>query len=390
MQLVSGMLVNGAVLQCLALTRALASRGHQVVLACRPGAWIGDQVAGTNVTVVRSHLRRWPLSDARQLAEIAHAHGTDLIHTHQSRAHACGLLVRWRSGIPCVATAHSRHIQPHWCLNDFVIANSQATFDFQHRWNLVPRGRMRVVNYLLELDRFENEPAESGRQLRQAWGCTERHRVAGVIGDIIPRKGQLHVVRAWPQVVRAVPHARLVFIGAEKDPTYTARLRSELETLGVADSIRFAGYHTDMSAVMQAIDLCVSSAVEEALGLTIPEAMAARRSVVATQVGGVPENVWHGETGLLVPPARHVPMAEAITQLLSDDVRRHQFAEQGWRRVRQKYDPASQIGEIEAVYDQVVAGKRSRKSRDTQPSCSKLLHGFSAFLPVVFAVDAVS
>lgn len=362
MHFVSGMLVNGAVLQCLALTRSLAAHGHEVVLACRSGAWIGDQVAGSNITVFRSDLRRWPLSDARELAKIAQSSGIELIHTHQSRAHVCGLLVRWRTGIPCVATAHSRHLQPHWCLNDFVIANSQATFDFEHRWNLVPCARMRVVNCLLELDRFESEPAESGTRLRQAWGCTKEHRVAGVIGDVIPRKGQLHLVRAWPQVMQAVPQARLVIIGAEKDSDYAARVRTAIETLGVTDSIRFAGYHTEMPAVMQAIDICVSAAVEEALGLTVPEAMAARRAVVATQVGGVPENVWHGETGLLVPRARPVPMARAIAQLLSDDDRRHQFGEQGSYRVREKYDPASQIREVEAIYNQVVARKRKRST----------------------------
>lgn len=360
MHLVSGMLVNGAVLQCLALCRALAARGHEVMLACRPDSWIGDQLAQSDISVVRSNLRRWPLSDARQLAKLAQSHGIELLHTHQSRAHVCGLLVRWFSGIPCVATAHARHVQPHWCLNDFVIANSQATYDFQRRWNLVSSRKMSVVNYLLELDQFACEPKESGDRLRTEWGFDQRHRVAGLIGDLIPRKGQLNLVRAWPRVLRSVPNARLVFVGLEKDPEYVALIRSTIETLGIGDSIHFAGYHTDMPAVMQAIDLCVSSAVEEALGLTVPEAMAARRAVVATRVGGVPENIWHGETGLLVPRARPAEIAQAIVQLLSNDARREEFGQRGWLRVHDKYDAQHQIVETEDIYKRLVARSRCR------------------------------
>ena len=367
MQLASGLLVNGAVLQCLALTRALAARGHDVYLACRPGAWIESQVKDSDITVIRSELRRWPAPDARELAVQAEAHGIELLHTHQSRAHVCGLFVRWHSGIPCIATAHSRHLKPHWCLNDFVIANSQATFDFHHRWNFVPRVRMRVVNYLLELDRFEREPAESGNALRREWGCQVEDRIVGVIGDIIPRKGHLHLVRAWPQIVAAVPQARLMFIGAEKEPAYAARIREAIKALGVGDSVHFAGYKTEMPAVMQAIDLCVSSAVEEALGLTIPEAMSARKAVVATRVGGMPENVWPNETGFLVPPAKPAAMAAAIIQLLADDRRRLEFGQSGWRRVREKYDPASQIREVENIYEHVMAAKRRARMLAQRP-----------------------
>jgi glycosyltransferase involved in cell wall biosynthesis len=363
MQLNSGMLVNGAVLQCLALTRALAARGHEMSLVCRPGSWIGEQLAGSDVEVIHSSLRRWPLADARQLADLARDHGVEILHSHQSRAHAFGLLVRWRSGIPAVATAHARHIQPHWCLNDFVIANSRATYEFQNLWNLVPRRRMRVVHYLLDLDRLTSSGPEMRESLRRSWNCDARQLVVGVIGDIIPRKGQLDVVRAWPRIVRSVPAARLVFVGSEKVPAYAARVRATIERLGIGESVLFAGFHQDVAPVMNALDLCVSAAVEEALGLTVPEAMAAGKAVVATEVGGVPENIWHGETGLLVPPACPAALAEAIIEILSDDARRIEFGRLGLNRVREKYDPARQVREVETIYEWVAARRRVSRRR---------------------------
>jgi glycosyltransferase involved in cell wall biosynthesis len=101
---------------------------------------------------------------------------------------------------------------------------------------------------------------------------------------------------------------------------------------------------------MHALDVCVSSAVEEALGLTIPEAMAAARPVVATRVGGVAENVLPDETGLLVPAANPRLLASALIRALSNEPWRQACGVRGRDFVRQKYDPRRQLQEIETIY----------------------------------------
>ena len=362
MQVLSGKGVNGAVLQCLMLTRALAARGHDMTLVCRSGSWIGNQLDGEGIRVVDCALRRWPWEDLQNMAEFVRREQIDLVHTHQSRAHFFGVLLRWMTKIPCVATAHARHLQVHWLFNDFVIANSEATFQFQRRWNLVPPDRMQVVNYLLDASCFDELRSEDGDRLRQQWNVDPKTRLAGIVGDLIPRKGQIHAVRAWPMVRDQLPHAKLVFVGIEKDARYTQLVRAEIDRLGVADDIIWAGYRTDIPAVMHALDVCVSAALEEALGLTIPEAMAAGRAVVATKVGGVPENIEDGRTGILVPPADPVALANALVRILADDQWRHECGQRAWHQVRAKYHGQRPLQQIEDIYHRVAAASRMNRT----------------------------
>jgi glycosyltransferase involved in cell wall biosynthesis len=282
----------------------------------------------------------------------------DLIHTHQSRAHFFGVLLRWMTKTPCVATAHARHVQPHWLFNDFVIANSEATFQFQRRWNLVPQDRMQVVHYLLNSSCLDEVPPTAGRRLREHWQVDNQTLVAGIVGDLIPRKGQIHAVRAWPIVRQRLPNSKLVFVGIEKDPRYAQLVRSEINRLGIASDVIWAGYRTDIAAVMQALDVCVSAALEEALGLTIPEAMAAGRAVVATKVGGVPENIADGMTGILVPPADPAALADALVRILSDDSWREACGQRAWHQVREKYDAPRQLDQLEDIYRRVTSNGR--------------------------------
>ena len=371
MQVLSGKGINGAVLQCLALVRALAARGHEVTLACRVGSWISTQLSGDRVRVIGCELRRWPLEDLQSMAEFVRREQIDLIHTHQSRAHFFGVLLRWMTKTPCVATAHARHVQPHWLFNDFVIANSEATFQFQRRWNLVPQDRMQVVHYLLNSSCLDQSPPHEARRLREVWNVDEQTLLAGIVGDLIPRKGQIHAVRAWPRVRQRLPNAKLVFVGIEKDPRYAQLVRSEINRLGIADDVIWAGYRTDIPAVMQALDVCVSAALEEALGLTIPEAMAAGRAVVATKVGGVPENIEDGQTGLLVPPADPAALADALIRILSDDVWRQACGQRAWQQVREKYDAPRQLEQVEDIYRRVTSSgltNRTDRSEPTDPS----------------------
>lgn len=361
MQILSGKGVNGAVLQCLALSRALAERGHDVTLACRPGSWLSQQPLPRNMRRVCSSLSRWNLAEIHQMAERARGWGIDILHTHQTRAHVFGLLLRWLTGRPCVATAHALHVQLHWPFNDYVIANSQATFRFHQRWNRVPGRRMEVVNYLLDQSQDSGDSTDAHLHFRSEWGVDTDCPLAGLIGDVIPRKGQLHAVRAWARVKQSLPHSKLAFIGHPKDRQYVQQVRDEAVRLGVADSIVWAGYHPNIPAVMGALDLCVSAAVEEALGLTVLEAMAARRAVVAASVGGITENVWHGETGLLVPPADPIALGQAISQLLSDAPRRLRCGELGWQRVREKYDTQRQLEQVESIY-----GRLDRRRRESE------------------------
>jgi glycosyltransferase involved in cell wall biosynthesis len=159
-----------------------------------------------------------------------------------------------------------------------------------------------------------------------------------VVGRLEAEKGHPTLIEAWPLVLVRVPAARLLIIG---EGSRREELEAQAEALGLlgehcsGDScvgtrgarpgatIVFTGRRDDVPAVTAALDVAVLPSYREAQGLAVLEAMALRRPVVASRVGGIPEMIADGVTGLLVPPHKPVPLAEAIVRLLTD----HPFAD---------------------------------------------------------------
>lgn len=354
MQMVSGVEVSGAAVHCGLLARELARRGHHVTLVCRPGAWIQRVVAGEPVAVVESDLDRWPPSELRRMTAIARERGIEVVHTHMSRAHSFGILLRWSAGVPCVATAHNQNIQLHWMLNDAVIAVSEATRRYHRRRNFVRRHRIETIHNFIDAAAIAAVDADAGGATRARFGIDPDAPLIGAIGTVIPRKGLVHLVRALPRVLAAMQNARLLVVG-DQPGRHAADLRHMAAALGVGTSIVWAGRVSGSATILAALDVLVLASIEEPFGLVAGEAMAAGLAVVATAVDGVPECVSDNQTGVLVPPADSTALADAIIALLRDPERRRQLGAAGRRRVREHFAPETQVPRIEAVLARAAA-----------------------------------
>lgn len=352
MQIVSGTAVNGAVIHCLMLARALAARGHEITLVCRPGAWIGEQQLD-GIEVFHSTLKRWPLAELRRVGQAAREREIDVVQTHMSSAHFFGVLLRWFGGVPSVATAHCRKAQFHWALNDRIIAVSEATAKFHRRVNLVPRRKMEVVYNFLEDHRFSALSPHVRLAARAQLGLKSHHVAIGTVGDVCQRKGQLYLVQAMPKLLNNVPDARLLLIGGG-NPDYVAACRREAERLHVADAITFCGHRSDVREVLAALDIYTLASVEESFPLSALEAMAAGLPLVTTTAGGLPECVVNGETGFLVRPRDPKALAEALTEIASDMTLRSRFGASGLARAQAHFSSASQTPRIEAALARVA------------------------------------
>jgi glycosyltransferase involved in cell wall biosynthesis len=362
MEIISGATTNGAIIHCLLLARELVRRGNQVTLVCRPGAWIGEQLEADGVEVIHSHLNRWPLGELRRIAGVCRSREIDVIHTHMSRAHFFGVLLRWFSRVPCVATAHNRLIQPFWMFNDRVIANSDATRRFHRRFNLVGARRIDTVHCFVDYERFAAVPDSVGHDVRAELGLTEDQLLIGQIGQVCPRKGLLFTVRALPKVIAQFPHARLVIVGAYDHPKYlkyVAQVRRESKRLDVAGHMLWTGPRDDVPEILTALDLFVQPSLEEAQGIAALEAMVRRVPVLATRVGGVREMVQHGETGWLVPPADPDALATGISKLVTDPALRGRLVARGHEMVKNRFSPASQVPHVEAVFAAAASGRKA-------------------------------
>lgn len=355
LEIVSAKDVNGAVIHCLALCRALAARGHDVTLVCRPGAWIGEQVApNEKVRILESTLDRWPLAELRRVARIAKNDlHVDVVHTHMTRAHHFGVFLRRFFGIPVVATAHAQRVQAQWVFNDRIISVSHATRRWHRTHNLVPASKIETVHGFVNVDQFAGDvPADVRQATRASLGAAHpSDLLIGLIGDVVPRKGQMILVRALPSVLAAVPNARGVIVGPPKGSSgYFERTKAEAERLGVAPRLCWAGYRQDVREIMAALDVYALASWSEMFPVSLLEAMAAGLPVVATRQGGVPECVEDGLTGLLVTPGDPAALAAALVRVLQmPPGERGALGERARAAVRARFTLESQVPKIEAV-----------------------------------------
>ncbi len=302
------------------------------------------------VKFVHSEMNR-SLGEIGRIRDWAKAEKFDLLHSHMTRAHAFGVLLKMATGIPVVATAHNRSLQLHWKFNDFVIANSRATCKYQRSVNRVSPNKLQTVYCFTDLERFNIITPKSVRIATRESQNTPDDFLVGLVGEVVARKGHLYMFRALKRLCAEIPNFRLVMLGRfRRDEAYVKKLRSILIKNGLHRRVKWCGLRSNVQDYMAAFDITVVPSVEEPLGLVALESLAAGTPVIAADTGGLPEIVHHQKSGLIVPPKNPEALANAIIELAKDPTRREAMGQCGKQFVFQEFDPVRLTDQVEDVY----------------------------------------
>jgi glycosyltransferase involved in cell wall biosynthesis len=311
----------------------------------------------------------------------------DIIHNHMFRAEVIGTraaLTLAELGLPkpyVVSTIHSsrirseedrallRRLTPSM---DRLIAVSRATVA-----KIVAEGRtpapVELIYNGVDLQRYD--VTEACCTLPEEYGFPEGTPLVGVVARLEPEKGHATLIEAWPLVLEKVPEARLLIIGEGSQRETLEAQADGLSLLGKecsADScvgtrkarpgakVLFTGLRDDVPAVTAALDVAVLPSYREAQGLALLEAMALRRPVVATRVGGVPEMIDNEVTGLLVPPRDAPALADAIVRLLTDHPLADMLARAGHDFVHANFSVDHMVRAVSQIYEDGAAVVASR------------------------------
>ena len=203
-----------------------------------------------------------------------------------------------------------------------------------------------LIHNGVDLERYDHQgPCCT---LREEYGLPAEGPIVGVVARLEPEKGHPTLLEAWTSVAAAVPDATLMIVG---EGSRRAALEAMAAELGVADRVVFTGRRDDVPAVTAALDVAVLPSYREALGLTVLEAMALSRPVVASEVGGIPEMIEDGRTGLLVPPRDPDALAAAIIRLLRDHPLADTLGRNGHDMVHERFCIELMVRAVEAIYD---------------------------------------
>ncbi len=280
----------------------------------------------------------------------------DLVHAHMFRAEVLGTQAAVAARTPVImATVHSSRVRPAAdvaelaALTPFVdrLIVPSASIELKVRREGRGAARFAVIPNGVDLSRF-SVPAPPC-SLRDDFGIPCDAFLAGVVARLEPEKGHRFLVSAWPEVVASEPDAWLAIIG---EGSLLPELRARVAALpGAArDRIIFTGRRDDISAVTADLSVAVLPSLREAQGISILEAMARRRPVVASCVGGIPEVITSGVDGLLVPPESPPALAEALIALARSPSLRDRLGEAGYATVVGRFSIDAQVRRIEALY----------------------------------------
>jgi L-malate glycosyltransferase len=288
------------------------------------------------------------------LYRLLRAERPHVLHTHRWGTLFEGLVAARMAGVPFVVhgehgtmETRPRNLRPQrWAWNraDAVLSVSSRLAERLSREVSFPPERIRTIRNGLDVGRFVAADAAVGRS-RLNIGPDDL--VIGTVGRLVPVKAQ-HVLIDALAILREQGLAfKAVLVGG-------GPLRGELEAQGrargLADCLHFTGTQPEVEHLVAAFDIFVLSSSSEGLSNVIQEAMAARRPVVATAVGGSDELVCHDETGLLVPPGSPTELASAILRLAQSPELRDRMGRKGQERAREEFGIDRMIREYENVY----------------------------------------
>ena len=364
------LLPGGSEISVLRLVAALDTTRYLVRVACLRGEpLLADEFRAAGVEVVRFGMRgKFDPGCLLRLRRYVARERIDIVHTHMDLADFYGALAGRLGGARgVVATKHAPdefRTRRTWKrypflllerlayeMDDAVIVVSEGLRAFLEKVERLPRRKMVVIGHGIEAT---PHPATRG-EARRALGLPSHGPLIGAVGRLSPEKGQGFLMQALPAILAAFPRAACVIAG--EGPSRAA-LEEESRRLGIGDRVVFLGFRRDVPMVLAALDLFVQPSIYEGFGLSLLEAMAAGLPVVASRVGGIPEVIEDGHTGILVQPQDPAALAGAVVRLLGDTEGARRLGESAANRARERYSLSRVAQRVDDLYRDILARPR--------------------------------
>lgn len=309
----------------------------------------------------------------RQIEEYIQEDAVDLVHTHGYKADLYGYLAAWRCHKPLVATCHNwvggtaalgiyNHLD-RMALKKFnALAAVSDTVARRLLAFGVPAEKIKTIANGIDVKAFERaEPLP----LLNAEGST----VVGVVARLDLQKGFEYLLQAARELCKTFPGLKIVIVGEGPDRD---KIESMIQQYGLQSSVMLAGQQSNMPGVYAAMDIFVLPSLNEGLPMTVLEAMAASKPVIATRVGAIPGVIKDAENGLLVDPRNSEGLRNAIASLLDDPERRRRLGDRAHAWVSRNYTSEAMALKYREMYEEVLGKPASPAMPARQADHSKI------------------
>lgn len=292
---------------------------------------------------------------SRQWKRIIQQFSTNLVHANDLTTARSVAIGAWRAKVPVVCHVRfpagpefvnwvfKRYPKPAAFIFNSHALQDECGPDFERA---CPRSTQYVVHNAVDLQRFQPKMKQS-----------ESYRV-GILANLIPIKGHKDFLQMAHIIRKQVCNVDFSIIGEDIHNTgYKAELQKLSSDLGLNDIVHFLGHRNDIPELLSEMDLLVCPSHVEPFGRCLIEAMACEKPVVASRVGGIPEVVDDGVTGVLVPAHSPQALADSVMNLYNDRKLADSMGKAGRRRVEKLFTPEAHTEAVLEVYETVLKSK---------------------------------
>ncbi|HAT41967.1 MAG TPA: glycosyltransferase [Rheinheimera sp.] len=318
---------------------------------------VGEALAATGISIHQA-ARRGGLDKTliRTLRQTIREGQFDVVHCHQYTPWVYGWFAAWGTKAKVIFTEHGRFFPDRYrgkalplnvlmaLTTSAITAISSATRDALAKYEWVPKFKVKVVYNGIQPLHPDTTHVSA---LRQELNIEPHHLVLGTVARLDPVKNQSMMLRAFANVVAEYPDARLIIVG---DGPSRQQLEALAKELAIHHRIVFTGFRTNVADYLALIQIYLLSSHTEGTSMTLLEAMHLGLPCVATAVGGNPEIVLHGQTGLLSPDDDAETFARCIKRLLASVAESQQFGRNGMARFNEFFSVEQMVMQYRSLY----------------------------------------
>lgn len=298
------------------------------------------------------------ISAISKLVRYIRAHNIDLIHAHLPHTGIIARLTGRITNVPVVYTEHNvwgrLHPAMRWLNRVTFGLNTQAiavSRDVAGSMRGVESGAVRVIDNGIDcsgLARIQDE----NEGVRREFNVPGDHFLIGNVANLSAKKNHENLLQAVAIFFKSQPQASLLLVGQSFDRM--PALKRLVVDLGISEHVHFTGGREDVPRIVRALDLFVMSSDYEGLPIAMLEAMALKKPIVSTAVGGIPGVVRDGVDGFLVPAKNAQALAEKMLLVASNPGLRLAMGDNACQRAKENYDISSMVKKVETVYREVL------------------------------------
>ena len=329
-----------------------------------------DTLEQLGIDVTYLHKSKFDPATLPALLKVLDRRGADLLHMHGYGATTFGRLAAARRRLPAVLHEHANLTDTPWFqkvadrllapYTDIALAVSHSTAEFVSRARLIPPERTRVVYLGVPLDEFSRpRDAAEVAAARRALNVPAGVFAVGTVTRLMPSKGNEYLVEAARLVVERLPDARFYVVG---EGELHRELEARAKSLGLGDRLTLCGFRRDVVEALSAFDLAVFPSLWEGTPLTVLEALAMGKPIVATDADGLQDVLTPGKDARMVPRRNAAALADAIVSIGTDPQERARLAANA-RLTGAAYDINRFVRKMERLYTLLHESSRATGRR---------------------------